>query len=266
MSEATASSETARDDEQLSATVLVVDDEPNIVTLLETWLETIGCRVISAEDGEKGVQKATEELPDLILMDGMMPRMSGFDACRALKSQSATRDIPVIFLTVQNEVQDVVRGLDLGAHGYMTKPFKPQELLARVRSTLKIKQIQDRLRAHTRTLKTRWDWIHGAIETLPVGLMVFDRSNDEVLFTNESWNRLLGLSSGNPDASVLVTELYEFHSGSDSLNSEVLASDEPYEGEIAVRFRGSDAGRFHLQACSFERSERTGRQLLLRPL
>lgn len=266
MSEAAASQEIVQDDEHVSATVLVVDDEPNIVTLLETWLETIGCRVISAEDGEKGVQKATEELPDLILMDGMMPRMSGFDACRVLKSQPATRDIPVIFLTVQNEVQDVVRGLDLGAHGYMTKPFKPQELLARVRSTLKIKQIQDRLRTHTRTLKTRWDWIHGAIETLPIGLLVFDRSNNEILFTNGSWNRLLGLSSEETCAPVLVSELYEFHSGSDPLASQVVTSDEAYEGEVSVRFRGNDVGRFHLQGCSFERSGRSGRQLLLRPL
>lgn len=158
----------------LEATVLVVDDEPNIVTLLETWLETIGCKVVSAGDGEKGVEKAKEVLPDLILMDGMMPRMSGFDACRVLKANESTRDIPLIFLTVQGEVQDVVKGLELGAHGYMTKPFKPQELLARVRSTLKIKQIQDRLKQHTQTLRKRWDWIHGAVEQLPLGLMVFE--------------------------------------------------------------------------------------------
>ena len=164
----------SEDEDMVRATVLVVDDEANIVTLLQTWLETIGCEVQSANDGETGFEKAREINPDLILMDGMMPKMSGFDACRRLKEDEATRDIPVIFLTVQGEVKDVVKGLELGAHGYMTKPFKPQELLARVRSTLKIKQIQDRLKVHTQKLRQQWNWMHGVVESLPMGLLVFD--------------------------------------------------------------------------------------------
>lgn len=241
----------------VDATVLVVDDEPNIVTLLETWLETIGCKVVSAGDGEKGVAKATEILPDLILMDGMMPRMSGFDACKALKSQEATKDIPLIFLTVQGEVQDVVKGLEFGAHGYMTKPFKPQELLARVRSTLKIKQIQDRLKSHTQTLRKRWDWIHGALDQLPVGLLVFDAETLEGLFSNDRWNRQVG-----PVGEGKVSAIVEFLKEGVEAN-EVLASSEDVEGTFEVKIRGVSKGDFALKASSFEKSGKTGRQVLL---
>lgn len=240
----------------LEATVLVVDDEPNIVTLLETWLETIGCTVVSAGDGEKGVEKAREVLPDLILMDGMMPRMSGFDACRLLKEEKATRDIPLIFLTVQGEVQDVVKGLELGAHGYMTKPFKPQELLARVRSTLKIKQIQDRLKQHTQTLRKRWDWIHGAVDQLPLGLMVFDSESSELLFCNHRWNDLLSCDFGPGSGS--AAGLFEFRGEGDVLGA---------SGEVAGRFevlvQGTSRGSFDLRACSFEKNGKIGRQVVL---
>ncbi len=247
-------------EENLSATVLVVDDEPNIVTLLETWLETIGCKVVSADDGEKGVEKAREVLPDLILMDGMMPRMSGFEACRSLKSEPSTKDIPVIFLTVQNEVQDVVRGLELGAHGYMTKPFKPQELLARVRSTLKIKQIQDRLKAHTKTLKLRWDWMSGAIETLPAGLLVFDCETKEQLFCNSRWRELLALDDHHEEG--LVSECYNFFQGEDA-DERVLESDEELVGLWSLSWRGQKKGDFAVRAASFVRGGRSGRQLLI---
>lgn len=244
----------------LEATVLVVDDEPNIVTLLETWLETIGCKVVSAGDGEKGVEKAKEVLPDLILMDGMMPRMSGFDACRILKSQDSTRDIPLIFLTVQGEVQDVVKGLELGAHGYMTKPFKPQELLARVRSTLKIKQIQDRLKQHTQTLRKRWDWIHGAVEQLPLGMMVFESENGELLFCNERWNERLKcqFSGGAGKAS----ELFEFRRDQKAC-AEVLDSSSEVAGSYEILVKGRSVGEFELRARSFEKNGKHGRQIVL---
>ena len=252
---ASPSGEASDDEPGLDATVLVVDDEPNIITLLETWLETIGCRVVSASDGEKGVEKAREVLPDLILMDGMMPRMSGFDACRALKSHEATRDIPLIFLTVQGEVQDVVKGLELGAHGYMTKPFKPQELLARVRSTLKIKQIQDRLKRHTQTLRKRWDWIHGAVERLPVGLLVLDSESGELLFSNERWNEKLGNNTGQ------ATDLFEFLQQGQA--RDVLTSTEEISGLFEIQVNGQSKGEFELRARSFEKNGKLGRQVVL---
>ena len=105
-------------EEHVSGKVLVVDDEVNIVELLVGWLETIGCDVIQANNGAQAIEQARLHQPDLILMDCMMPEVSGFDACQTLKADPDLQEIPVIFLTVRNEVQDVVTGLELA-------PFTP---------------------------------------------------------------------------------------------------------------------------------------------
>lgn len=252
------------DEEKVEATVLVVDDESNIVTLLQTWLETIGCRVESANDGESGIARARELRPDLILMDGMMPKMSGFDACRVLKEEEATRDIPVIFLTVQGEVRDVVKGLELGAHGYMTKPFKPQELLARVRSTLKIKQIQDRLKVHTQRLRQQWNWMHGVVESLPLGLLVFDPETQRVIYLNDRLTDWLSLSDWESERRDLSKEL--IFRGQDSQPVDLLRGSEDIQGEYRLDLAGREPVRCRLWATSFEKNGRRGRQVLFEPL
>jgi DNA-binding response OmpR family regulator len=246
------------DDEQVDATVLVVDDETNIVTLLQTWLETIGCTVESASDGESGVQKAQDIRPDLILMDGMMPRLSGFDACRRLKEDEATKDIPVIFLTVQNEVKDVVKGLELGAHGYMTKPFKPQELLARVRSTLKIKQIQDRLKVHTQKLRQQWNWMHGVVESLPMGLVVLDPHSRDIVFINERMSTYLAT-----DGQDVSTEQVEFSKDGELVT--VWDMECQYDEILVVSWKGEEKGAYRVRASHFQKSGRTGLHLLMEP-
>jgi len=251
------------EEETVEATVLVVDDEMNIVTLLETWLETIGCRVESAGDGETGVAKAQEIRPDLILMDGMMPKMSGFDACRRLKENELTKDIPVIFLTVQGEVKDVVKGLELGAHGYMTKPFKPQELLARVRSTLKIKQIQDRLRVHTQKLRQQWNWMHGVVESLPLGLLVFDPESARVVYVNERVSQLLGIQDFESQSSALPVEL-KFLPHSEN-TADPWDLEHQVDSHFELTHRGRSLGHWRVQAVNFEKNGRTGRQILLEP-
>ena len=246
------------DDEQVQATVLVVDDESNIVTLLQTWLETIGCTVESASDGESGVKKARELRPDLILMDGMMPKLSGFDACRRLKAEESTKDIPVIFLTVQNEVKDVVKGLELGAHGYMTKPFKPQELLARVRSTLKIKQIQDRLKVHTQKLRQQWNWMHGVVESLPLGLVVLEPKTREIVYVNELMSSFLSAEGQDVTADQIVLSkdetvvtMWELECG--------------YDEVLALSWMGEAKGSFRVRASHFEKNGRIGFHLLMEP-
>ena len=244
------------DDEQVQATVLVVDDEANIVTLLQTWLETIGCTVESANDGESGVARAKELRPDLILMDGMMPKLSGFDACRLLKSDESTRDIPIIFLTVQNEVKDVVKGLELGAHGYMTKPFKPQELLARVRSTLKIKQIQDRLKVHTQRLRQQWNWMHGVVESLPMGLMVLDPQSRQIVFMNETMSGFVG--NGTDSA-----EQLRFSQNGESVELWELESER--DAVYSIESEGESLGRFRVRVCHFEKNSKKGLHLLVEP-
>ena len=256
-----ATSSSAGKDELVDATVLVVDDEANIVILLETWLETIGCRVESASDGESAVQKALELKPDLILMDGMMPNMSGFDACRELKSKESTRDIPVIFLTVQGEVKDIVKGLELGAHGYMTKPFKPQELLARVRSTLKIKQIQDRLKVHTTKLRQQWNWMHGVVESLPLGLLVFDPETKKVVYVNEKLSSTLGMNDWSERSQNLCKELTFSKDGSPS--EAVWDTGAEIDEFLSVAVDGVDKGKHRVKACTFEKNGRVGRQILV---
>jgi len=180
--------------EQESGTILVVDDEENIVTLLIGWIETIGCEVRSASNGEEAIEAARASKPDVILMDCMMPKMSGFDACAAMKKDPELKDIPVIFLTVRNEIQDVVNGLELGAHGYLTKPFKPQELLARLRSVLRIKKLQDRLRSRTQQLRVEWAWVKTVMEQLPVAVVVTD-ADDAIVFWNARAEALTGVSA-----------------------------------------------------------------------
>lgn len=177
------------DPEMMTGRVLVVDDEENIVTLLLGWLETTGCEVDSAGNGAEALAKARANPPDVILMDCMMPEMSGYDVCREMKKDERLRHIPILFLTARNEVQDVVKGLDLGAHGYLTKPFKPQELLARLRSVLRIKKLQDRLLSRTDQLRTEWDWVRAVMHHLPVGVVVVDEFGKAVYYNRQTAER-----------------------------------------------------------------------------
>lgn len=235
-------------------TVLVVDDEPNIVELLETWLETIGCEVVSAGDGIRAVEKARDLRPDLILMDQMMPRMTGFDACVALKSDPLTKDIPLIFLTVQGGLQDVIKGLELGAHGYMTKPFKPQELLARVSSLLKLKRVQDQLKEHVRDLDSKL--MAQALHSLPYPVLIFERESGNECFVNRRWQNEIG----GLEASCPVWEQLRLDS-----STEVLELFQSTEDEIAADLsRGAEfVGAFRLRFSSFHCDGRDFRQLVL---
>ena len=115
-------------------TVLVVDDDPNIVKLTRLYLERDGYRVITAADGAEGLSLARRERPGLIVLDVLLPRLNGLDVCRMLRQES---DIPIIMLTARVEEEDRLAGLDLGADDYVTKPFSPRELAARVRAVLR---------------------------------------------------------------------------------------------------------------------------------
>ena len=114
--------------------ILVVDDEPKIVKLTRDFLEKDGFRVISAADGVTALQAARREKPDLVVLDLMLPGMDGWEVCRALRRES---DVPVIMLTARSEESDQVVGLELGADDYISKPFSPRTLVARVRALLR---------------------------------------------------------------------------------------------------------------------------------
>ncbi len=115
-------------------TVLVVDDDPNVIELARLYLERDGYRVLTALDGIEGLGTAREERPDLVVLDVMLPRLNGLDVCRALREES---QVAIIMLTARVEENDRLSGLELGADDYVTKPFSPRELAARVRAVLR---------------------------------------------------------------------------------------------------------------------------------
>lgn len=128
-----------------ACTLLVVDDNEQNLELLQAYLEDLGCAVRVARDGQEALDEVDRRAPDLILLDVMMPRMSGFQACARIKSDPATRDIPVLMVTALNEVGDVERAVECGADDFLTKPVNRLELLTRVRSQLKIRIVKRQL-------------------------------------------------------------------------------------------------------------------------
>lgn len=115
--------------------ILVVDDEPSIVTLLKFNLEKAGFAVLTAEDGKVGYTIALEEKPDLIVLDLMLPFMDGMDVCKKLRQEKV--ETPILMLTARDDEFDKVLGLELGADDYLTKPFSPREVVARVKAILR---------------------------------------------------------------------------------------------------------------------------------
>lgn len=115
-------------------TILIVDDERRMVSLLKSYLEQEGYRVVTAYNGREALEAARKETPDLVVLDIMMPEMNGYDFMNAHRAES---DTPIIMLTAKVEDEDKILGLELGADDYVTKPFKPRELMARVRNVLR---------------------------------------------------------------------------------------------------------------------------------
>lgn len=125
--------------------VLVVDDNAQNRELLVAYLESIPVKAETAEDGVVALEKISASTPDLILLDIMMPRMSGFEVCRRLKSDPGTRDIPVIMVTALNELGDIERGVDSGTDDFLAKPINRLELVTRVKSLLRVRHLKSEL-------------------------------------------------------------------------------------------------------------------------
>lgn len=120
--------------------ILVIDDLPENVFMLQDRLEHEGFEVLTAYDGYTGIDKAKNELPDLILLDVMMPDITGLEVCKILVNESITKDIPIILVTAKSGAEDTKEGLEAGAFDYIKKPFNRIELLARVKSALKLSE------------------------------------------------------------------------------------------------------------------------------
>jgi len=117
--------------------ILVIEDDPDILELLQYNLGKEGYRVAIAEDGERGLKEAIQQTPDMIVLDIMLPGIDGLEVCKRLRQNANTSKIPIIMLTAKGEESDVVVGLELGADDYLTKPFSPRELIARMRAVLR---------------------------------------------------------------------------------------------------------------------------------
>ena len=133
--------------------VLIVDDEPQNVLLLQDLLEARGYRVLTAADGENGLVLASEHNPDVVLLDVMMPRLSGFDVCRRLKAEPGTAMIPVLLVTALDAREDRLAGIDAGASDFISKPIDSADLLLRVRNAVATKRLHDQLATQLRRLK-----------------------------------------------------------------------------------------------------------------
>ncbi len=116
--------------------ILIAEDERDIRDLIKITLGFAGYQVITTNNGEEAVQAALREIPDLILLDVRMPRMTGYEACQKLKEQESMRNIPIIFLSAKGQESEVKMGLDSGAEEYILKPFSPDELVTRIKAIL----------------------------------------------------------------------------------------------------------------------------------
>ena len=121
----------------MSATILVVEDEPAIQTLVAACLQNAGHQVVRADTAEDAIRRVNEILLDVVLLDWMLPGMSGIQLARRLRGDERTHDLPIIMLTARGEEHDKIAGLDAGADDYLTKPFSPRELLARIKAVLR---------------------------------------------------------------------------------------------------------------------------------
>jgi phosphate regulon transcriptional regulator PhoB len=153
----------------MNAKILIIDDEPDVLDMLSMNLKNAGLKIITAENGETGMVKAKTEVPALIVLDLMLPKISGIEVCKLLKRDSATSSIPIIMLTAKSEEVDRIVGLELGADDYVTKPFSPRELLLRIQSVLR----------RSKTTETK-------AEKLKIGELLLDHARHEVFVKGAS--------------------------------------------------------------------------------
>jgi len=127
------------------STVLIVDDNPQNVELLQAFLESLPVKIVTAGDGIEALEKVQEHKPDLILLDIMMPRLSGFQVCRRVKENPRTRDIQVLMVTALNEYGDIEQASECGTDDFVSKPVNKFELLTRVKSLLRVRHLKSEL-------------------------------------------------------------------------------------------------------------------------
>jgi PleD family two-component response regulator len=152
--------------------LLVVDDIAKNIQLIGNVLQKENYRVSLANNGRQAIAIATEIRPDLILLDVMMPEMDGFETCRILKSQTETENIPIIFLTAKVDSEDIIKGFELGAVDYITKPFNTHELKARVKTHTELKISKDLLEENALQLSKERNKLETIVQSIADGVFV----------------------------------------------------------------------------------------------
>jgi two-component system alkaline phosphatase synthesis response regulator PhoP len=143
--------------------ILIADDDPQIVELVQAYLEKKGFAVMLAADGESALERVARERPDLVVLDIMLPKLDGWAVCRRLREDPDTRTIPIVMLTSRGEEMDRVLGLELGADDYVTKPFSPRELVARIKAAANHERVHEAHPARVDTPnRTRTDFIRAS--------------------------------------------------------------------------------------------------------
>jgi diguanylate cyclase (GGDEF)-like protein/PAS domain S-box-containing protein len=178
-------------------TILIVDDTPANLGVAVDYLEGKGFTVLVAQDGEEGLQRAQLVLPDLILLDVMMPGIDGFETCRRLKKIESTRNIPIIFMTALSDTSDKVKAFAAGAVDYVSKPFQVEELLARINTHLMLRSTQKLLVTQNAALLESEVRYHRLFETAQDGIILLDEKTGIITDVNASVVKVLGFIRGH---------------------------------------------------------------------
>lgn len=204
----------------MKETILIVEDEKDIVKMLEYNLGKEGFKTLSARDGETALELVGKEQPDLILLDLMLPGIDGLEVCKALKEEKRTASIPIIMLTAKSQESDKVIGLELGADDYITKPFSPRELIARIKAVLRRIKEKDKFPEVFKIGELTVDFskIRAAIKGKPVELTAKEfellkaliKANGRVLSREHLLNTIWGLDR----AVEIETRTVDVHIGS----------------------------------------------------
>jgi PAS domain S-box-containing protein len=174
-------------------TLLIIDDTYSNVKFLHSFLSNIGFNVLIAEDGKEGIQVTKNAKPDLILLDVMMPNMDGFEVCQYLKSHKNTKDIPIIFMTALTDTKYKLRGFEVGATDYITKPFQQKEVLARINAHITIRQQQQLLEQQNNELNKAHNHLLAILNQLSIGTVLID-AQGKILFINEACRHFEGVA------------------------------------------------------------------------
>ncbi|MFW6359260.1 MAG: response regulator [Chroococcales cyanobacterium] len=199
------------------ATILIVDDQSANLGLLLEFLKDYSFKIILAHDGENAIEKAEKRLPDIILLDVIMPGIDGFETCRRLKESPATKDIPIIFMTALSETIDKVKGLTIGAVDYITKPFEFDEVLVRIQLHLRLRQLNQQLLKQNERLAQEIKERKKSEETIREQAKLLDITTDaifvqdlsgRILYWNKGAERLYGWKSEEAIAKNALELLY----------------------------------------------------------